>query len=88
MSRSKASLLSLLGGIAVFVAVVLLAVIPFARELGSVVDAAKEGVAELAQKADEEGLVSAEQADEVRAKVRVEVCGLGESSGGSWAGSS
>jgi predicted PurR-regulated permease PerM len=44
-------------------------VIPFARELGSVVDSAKEGVAELAQKADEQGLVSAEQADEVRAKV-------------------
>jgi predicted PurR-regulated permease PerM len=69
MKRSTACLTALLAGIVVFALVVLLAVIPFARELSSVVDSAQDGIAELTQEADEQGLIDSEQAEEVREKV-------------------
>ena len=68
-SRSSASLLALLGGIAVAAVVVLLAVIPFARQASSLVDSARAGVADLSQVAAEHDVVSAQDADELRTKL-------------------
>ena len=76
--RSTASLLALLGGIVVAAVVVLLAVIPFGREVGSIIDSARAGVAEIAQVADEEGLVNAEEAEALRTKMLGYAATVGE----------
>ncbi len=78
MKGSMASLSSLLAGILIFVTLLLLAVIPFARELGSVLGAARDGIGELAQQANEQGLVSEEQAEKLRSSVLGYAASIGE----------
>ena len=68
-SRSSASLLALLAGIAVAAVVVLLAVVPFARQASSLVDSARAGVADLSQVAAEHDVVSTQDTDELRTKL-------------------
>jgi putative heme transporter len=69
LQRSPAALGALMAGVVVIGALVLAAVIPFAREVGSIADSARDGVAELAQIADENDLLDTSQAEELRGKV-------------------
>ncbi len=65
---SLASLGALLAGVAILTGVLLLAIIPFARNIGSIADTARQGVGSASELANKYGLLDPAQAEQVRTK--------------------